>query len=196
MPATSGSLLQTMTRNSYPRFAVPNAIWVLFLATVLSNGSAAVEGVKSAVMDHSHMPITVPESSPSPSLSLILHKDLMSGFNLRLVTENFRMMPPPVGLTDMGNAMGASTDEYGVIEGHAHLYINGEKIQRLYGYDVHLPASQFHAGINQISVSINNHGHMYWSNNGRQVIATLFIAPDKEQSVRHRFESFPITDAR
>ncbi len=80
----------------------------------------------------------------------------------------------------------------GFVEGHAHLYVNGVKIRRLYGSDVHLPATLFRPGVNQITVTINNHGHMYWTVDGRQVLATLFVNPTVERAVVYRFESYPV----
>lgn len=80
----------------------------------------------------------------------------------------------------------------GFVEGHAHLYVNGTKVQRVYDRDIHLPASLFQAGVNQISVTLNNHGHMHWTQDGRQLIATLFINPQAAQAVIYRFESFPV----
>lgn len=81
----------------------------------------------------------------------------------------------------------------GFVTGHAHLYVNGEKVQRLYGHHVHLPAALFRGGINQVTVTINNHAHMYWIADGRQVLATLFVSPEADPQVTYRFESFPVT---
>lgn len=172
-----------------------HGIWIFGLLSALlligSAASAQERARSGAAMDHSHLPIAAPTGAPAPALSLQLSPDAMSGYNLRLILENFSMMPPPFGLSDMADMMRDSTDKNGVIEGHAHLYINGTKIQRLYGRDAHLPANLFRSGINQITVSINNHGHMYWTFDERQVLATLFINPASEQIVAHRFESFP-----
>lgn len=143
-------------------------------------------------MDHSHMPAAVPPGAPIPALSLTIDRDAMSGFNLRLVTENFSLIPPPQGEMDMAQLMAPSTDGLtGYVEGHAHLYVNGVKIQRLYGNYVHLPANLLRGGVNQITVTINNHGHMYWSVDGRQILATVFLQQGIEEPVVYRFESFP-----
>ena len=42
----------------------------------------------AAPMDHSHMPIALPEGVPTPRLSLLLEKDSMSGFNLQLSLQS------------------------------------------------------------------------------------------------------------
>ena len=157
-----------------------------------------VEGLgrdSGATMDHSHIPIAVPLGAPAPELSLKLHQDVMTGYNLKLIIRNFAMMPPSKDVADMMSLMSASLNEYDIVEGHAHLYINGTKIQRLYGHDIHLPASLFKTGVNQISESINNHGHMYWTMDERQVLATLYIVPALDKPIKHRFESFPVKSA-
>lgn len=142
-------------------------------------------------MDHSHIPVAVPDGTPIPSLSIQVKRDWMSGLNLTLLTENYSLVPPREGLS-MAVLMQPSIDpESGIAEGHAHLYINGEKVQRIYGDHVHLPETLFKPGLNQINVSINNHGHMYWTTDNRQILATLYVDFSATELVVHRFESFP-----
>lgn len=153
------------------------------------------QDLSPASTDHSHIPIDLPEDAPEPALSLTLYKDAVSGFNLEIHTDNFLLVPPPRAELPMSVLMKATVDpDSGYVEGHAHLYVNGKKLQRLYGKDVHLPGTLFHAGINQVAVTINNHGHMYWTVGGRQVIATLYINPDAKPAVTYRFESFPVAE--
>lgn len=89
--------------------------------------------------------------------------------------------------------MSVSIDkETGFVEGHAHLYINGIKIQRVYGLDVHLPAEHFKEGINTVSVTLNNHGHMHWTAHDKKIVSTLYIDSNAPEKVKHKFESFPV----
>lgn len=163
------------------------------LLAAVDESIEAAESKAPAMEDHSHRPIPVPEGTAVPKLSLRLYRDSMSGFNLYLDLANFVMRAPPRDLF-MWEMMSAHFDlESGHLVGHAHLYINGEKIQRLYGNTVHIPASLLTAGINQLSVSLNNHGHLHWTKDKRQILATLFIDPAEEQAVVYRFESFPLT---
>lgn len=143
------------------------------------------------MMDHSHMPIAVPEHAEKISLSLHISPDAMSGYNLTLLTDNYLLTPPPSGLSMM-QMMSAEISNDGRVQGHGHLYVNGEKVQRLYGNYVHLPANLFKQGPNSISVTLNNHGHMYWTQGGKKVVATLFINNNAEPLVKHRFASFPV----
>lgn len=154
-------------------------------------------------MDHSHTPIAVPDTALPPALSLKIVKDAISGYNLTLLSDSFTLIPPPdyaQGKNDesaMKNMMasGACTDDAqgSQLTGHAHLYVNSVKIQRLYASVAHIPDSALQPGINQISVSINNHCHRYWTYQDKPIIATLFITPADTQLIKHRFESFPVS---
>jgi hypothetical protein len=144
------------------------------------------------MMDHSHMPIAVPDDTPTPALSLKLLKDSMSGYNLILDTQRYDLSVPPAGKMNMQQMMSATMNpSSGFLQGHAHLYINGVKIQRIYGPALHLPATLFKRGINTISVTLNNHGHMYWTAQGKKIVATLYINEETKELITYRFESFP-----
>lgn len=154
--------------------------------------SANVQRPKMAMMDHSHMPITAPKTAQTVRLDLEISDDAMSGYNLTIHTQNYVMQPPPAQLS-MAEMMSPSLAGEQLL-GHAHLYINGEKIQRVYGKYLHLPQTLFKAGTNSISVSLNNHGHMYWQQSGKKVIATLMIEHQSPVLVKHSFSSFPLQE--
>ncbi|MGS0496050.1 MULTISPECIES: hypothetical protein [unclassified Pseudoalteromonas] len=160
--------------------------------TLLLRLSVGVAQVQTMAMDHSHLPIAVPAEIPVPALSLALEQDAMSGYNLTINTQNYVLTPPPAGIS-MNALMSAQQDpKTGMLAGHAHLYINGVKIQRVYGQYVHLPTTLFSAGINTISVTLNNHGHMYWSAQDKKIVATLYINDQVDELITYRFESFPV----
>ena len=144
------------------------------------------------MMDHSHMPIAVPNNALIPALSLTLLKDSMSGYNLVLNTQRYDLSVPPADTMSMQQMMSATTNpSSGFLQGHAHLYINGVKIQRIYGHALHLPANLFKSGINTVSVTLNNHGHMYWTAQGKKIVATLYVNDQTKEFITYRFESFP-----
>jgi len=171
---------------------------LMTLTVITNNVSAQTEPNKQSsmmkmTMDHSHLPIAAPSNAPKPALSLSLTKDAMSGYNLHLQLARYQLMPPPEGVVSMSELMSATRDqETGFIEGHAHLYINGIKIQRVYGLDVHLPATHFKQGVNTVSVTLNNHGHMYWTVDEKKVVSTLYIDDTLPQLIKHKFDSFPV----
>lgn len=166
-------------------------VLMILLSSLLLGTST---GNAQAQMDHSHMPLEVPEDVQVPALDLRLRSDVMSGYNLHLETRHFVLEPPPAQM-NMRQMMSASRDpRSGVLSGHAHLYVNGRKIQRLYAADVHLPASLFKTGVNQITVTLNNHGHMDLVHQGRQILASLFVDPAATPAIVHRFAAQPPGD--
>ncbi|WP_299496762.1 hypothetical protein [uncultured Shewanella sp.] len=145
------------------------------------------------MMDHSHTPIEVPEATPIPALSLSLSKDIMTGYNVHLIIDNFSITPPPVDAKGMDDLAITQVDKKtGILEGHAHLYINGIKTQRLYGQDVHISGNLLKQGINSISVTLNNHRHMYWTVSQQKVVATLYIDTQSPKLIKYQFEGFPV----
>ena len=147
----------------------------------------------SEVMDHAHLPIEVPDGAPKPALSIDLVADSMNGYNLYLLTQRYSLTPTPKSLMTMSDMMEATIDDKtGFVDGHAHLYVNGEKVQRIYGNAVHMPQTLFKKGINVVTVTINNHGHMYWTVDDKKVVATIFFKNEGELELTHRFESFPV----
>lgn len=134
-----------------------------------------------------HPPIMMPEGLPEPGLSLALSPDAMSGFNLTLRTTNYKLIPPHL----------ASNKPPLKLEGHAHLYINGVKAQRLYGSYTHIPSTLLIDGINQITVSLNNHYHQTWQlakgvKKGETLTATLIIDTRLPDFIKNHFSISPI----
>ncbi len=69
----------------------------------------------------------------------------MKGWNLNIETTNFTFAPETVNQESSPN------------QGHAHLYINGEKITRIYSNWYHLP--ELPKGDNEIKITINTNLH-------------------------------------
>lgn len=143
-------------------------------------------------MDHSHMPIAIPENVKPVGLDLAIATDTMSGYNLSVITENYQLSPPPEKLNMQALMKVSINAETGFLQGHAHLYINGDKIQRIYGQHLHLPESWFKQGTNSVSVTINNHDHRYWTQSGTKVLATIILDHKGKPLIKHQFASFPV----
>lgn len=171
--------------------------YLLIAFCIASSGFCKVVSAATALYpDHAHLPIEVPARAPLPGLSLKLSRDAIDGFNLQVLTENFTLGAPPVAKS-LAELTGLARDvDTGFMLGHGHLYINGQKLQRLYGTRVHLPSALFFGGVNQVTVTLNNHGHRYWAIDGRQILATLFINPKAESLVVYRFDSFPVAASK
>ena len=157
----------------------PLAVSLLLLAA----GGTAFCGAPStpvAPMEHEHKMVQMPENVLLPTLDLKLTRDKKSGFNLEIVTSNFELEPPERGGFHPPH----------ILEGHAHIFINGKKIYRAYGRFMHLPAELFSPGINQVMVSLNDHDHNTWSKGNRMVMTTLVIDTTKQDFLQHRFAVF------
>ena len=80
-----------------------------------------------------------------PTLSIAVSPDPVSGWNLRVETTNFVFAPEHASLAHIDG------------EGHAHVYVNGHKIARLYGSWMHI--ASLPKGDNSIEVSLNSNDH-------------------------------------
>lgn len=111
--------------------------------------------------DHHHKMIEIPAGQPIPSVNLIVHKDPLKGYNLQTQVSNFRFAPE-----NISNAAKPG-------EGHAHLYVNGKKITRLYGSWYYLENLQ--PGKNAIAVRLNSNNHQTLADNGKIIQDTETI---------------------
>lgn len=96
---------------------------------------------------HQHMPLMIPDDAAVPSVQLSITQDSKSGWNLSLELDNFRFAPENLD----------KTESYTYQEGHAHLYVNGNKITRLYSPWYYFP--RLVPGEYEITVTLNTNGH-------------------------------------
>ena len=92
-------------------------------------------------------------------INLEVARDTMSGWNLHLETKNFRFAPENVN------------SEHIPGQGHAHLFINGKKVARIYSNWYHIPELNFI--INELEVTLNTNSHYIMINNERPVSIVL-----------------------
>ncbi len=85
--------------------------------------------------------ISLPAGHGAPTLDMRVLKDPAAGWNLEIVTTNFRFAPEQ-----------ASAD-HRPGEGHAHVYVNGKKLARVYGRWFH--NGEHPKGKVEISVTLN-----------------------------------------
>ena len=139
----------------------------VFVVYVSSNSVIASDThtKQSAVqMNHSEMnhdQVDVSKLPREPSLTLTAHKDAMSGWNLQIEPNNFEFAPARV---NQANVVG---------EGHAHLYINGEKITRLYSNWYYL--NNLPSGVHSVMVVLNANNHGPLILRDQKISATLEI---------------------
>lgn len=112
--------------------------------------------------DHHHGETLEVAFSPVPSVELEVFADPKSGWNLHVVPTDFRLAPE-----------NASTDPIDG-EGHMHLYVDGQKITRLYGEWFYLAALD--DGDHEIRVELSANDHRALSVDGELIDATTIIA--------------------
>lgn len=110
----------------------------------------------------------------APQVGVELTEDPDSGWNVHLDTERFTFAPERVGGKARAN------------EGHAHLYLDGEKIARLYAAWHHLPASAVPDGEHTLMVQLNANDHTAWAVDGVPVSAETTIASTGDDGAGHQ----------
>jgi hypothetical protein len=111
---------------------------------------------------HAHDKMREAKEAP-PTVALEVTPDSVGGYNLHLVTVNFRFSPDKAGTGTEG------------VEGHAHLYVNGEKKARVYGPWFHMPDGWLAAGENTVRVTLNDNVHNVWAVGGKPVAAEVIL---------------------
>ncbi|MGD1806063.1 hypothetical protein ACP6PL_11570 [Dapis sp. BLCC M126] len=129
--------------------------------TVNSSSNSVVADQSHSHMNHSHKKIEIPPGKPVPGVDLFVYKDSMKGWNLELKLTNFKLVPETVN---------QSSNPY---EGHAHLYINGKKITRIYSNWYYL--GNLEPGKNEITVSLNTNKHEDLVSNSKMIMDTEII---------------------
>jgi hypothetical protein len=106
------------------------------------NHSSASTGDHHMVHDH----VEIPEGCKVPSVKVFVTQDQSGTWLLRVKTEHFSFAPEKVGM---------NSPSYN--EGHAHIYINGKKINRLYGEYYNLGVLD--KGKHEVKVTLNSNSH-------------------------------------
>lgn len=127
------------------------------------HGDPAHHGAGQAeAMAHDHSTAVSLAAGPdAPSLKIEVLKDPMAGWNLHVMPENFRFSPENASLGDVAG------------EGHAHVYVNGSKLGRLYGDWLHI--GDLPEGTVEVKVSLNANSHSPLEVEGVPVSAAVVV---------------------
>jgi hypothetical protein len=109
---------------------------------------------------HGHGAIEIPKDQPIPTVKLEVKPDPMMGWNLQVQTANFTFAPENMGSSK-------------TTEGHAHLFLNGKKMARLYGTWSHIP--KLPVGKNEIRVTLNTNMHEDLTVGGQPIAALAIV---------------------
>lgn len=110
------------------------------------HGDHGGHGAAHDGMGHAHGEmLSLPANTDAPSLDMMIMPDPVSGWNLHVMTTNFEFSPQNASLDHVAG------------EGHAHVYVNGTKLARLYGPWMHIGTLSL--GENVIAVTLNSNDH-------------------------------------
>jgi hypothetical protein len=104
---------------------------------------------------------TITAQSPRPTVQLRAEPDPMGGWNVQVLTQHFRFAPEHVNTAHVDG------------QGHAHLYVDGEKVARLYAPWFHLPALP--PGEYRLRVTLNANSHEELAVDGTPLAAEIRI---------------------
>lgn len=108
--------------------------------------------------DHESIDVT---GDTAPTVLIKVTKDAKSGWNVHVDTTNFRFAPEHAGQENIAG------------EGHAHLYVDGQKVSRLYGPDYHYDEKL--TGEHTFRVALNGNNHAEYRADGKPVVAEVTI---------------------
>ena len=122
--------------------------------------------------EHKHGKMEVPQGEAVPTVDVVVLKDAKKGWNLEAKVTNFKFAPEKVN----------TAAEPG--EGHAHLFINGKKITRLYSSWYYI--DNLEPGENSVKVTLNANDHADWTSNGKVIEDTEIVTVSKMVNKKHQ----------
>lgn len=128
------------------------------------DAAAAHGGRAAAPHEHAGEPLSLPAGEAAPSLALRVAEDPVAGWNLEVATTHFRFAPEAAGAPPRPG------------EGHAHLYVNGRKVARLYGPWFHL--ASLPKGEARLRVTLNANDHRPLAVGNRPLSAEAILQVD------------------
>ena len=149
---------------------------VFFIASLIA---AALPGAMAQDRfhdKHSHgNELHLPSGPDTPSVRATIKADPAGGYNLHVMVKNFRFAPE--------NASG----KHVAGEGHGHIYVNGEKIARLYGEWFHIQKLPEDGAIVGVTLNANDHRNIIVD--GKKVASNVRVGkgaiPTKQKVHRH-----------
>ena len=117
-----------------------------------TSASREHEVTDDATTSHSSHEMFAVDAETAPSVKVLADADQKGGWNITLVTENFTFTPQVVGEADVEGT------------GHAHIWVDGVKVGRVYGNNYYLGAQG--EGDHEIKVTLNTNQHKDYAVDG------------------------------
>ena len=127
-----------------------------------SEANKLVTMESSEMASHSHSDTYDVKAEDAPTVDFIVEEDTKSGWNIKIITSKFRFAPENVNKENVPG------------EGHAHLYVDGEKVARVYGEYYHYP-EEFD-GTKTFEVELNANDHSVYTVDGEKINATIQVS--------------------
>ncbi|WP_078551449.1 hypothetical protein [Bacillus alkalicellulosilyticus] len=133
-----------------------------FVSTVLYFYNESRHHHSSSHEHHSstHERIIIHDDAQPPSITGWVQQDASHSWYIKINTEHFQFTPEKTG-----------SDDVSFNEGHAHLYINGEMMNRLYGEYYNLGYLEPGHYVVAVTLHANNHSSLVYDD---KEIATTF----------------------
>ncbi len=125
--------------------------------TLVSNNfklAKADEGAEERLLE-------IPNSQVLPTVDIVVTKDALKGWNLQTKLNNFRFSPENVNTKNNPG------------EGHAHIYLNGKKLARLYSSWFQI--ENLPPGKNKITVGLKSNTYETLVHNSQRIEDTEVI---------------------
>jgi len=137
-------------------------IFIITGILVLAGTYSAVFAQHDSGSHHGHSKqIEIGDISHVPGLNIVAKPDSSSGWNIHVLVTNFRFAPENAGKKHVSG------------QGHAHLYVDGEKVARLYGPWFHL--APLSPGKHSLAVTLNANSHEEYSFKGTPISKQIEI---------------------
>lgn len=109
----------------------------------------------------------VPDGMPAPTLAAEVAWSPLGGWDLNLAVTNFRFAPEHVSTEHIAG------------EGHAHVYVNDEKIGRVYGTSFHLGHLLPGERVVRVKLSANDHAPITVNGHPIETTVTINVTGDE-----------------
>lgn len=119
--------------------------------------------MKEQHMMHTHSKVEIDQTLPIPAVSIESFKDTKDGYNIKISVTNFTFTPENVNGSNVPN------------QGHAHIYVNGKKVSRVYGEWFHLADAYLTETENIVEVTLNANDHSDWVMDGNHIESSVAI---------------------
>ena len=133
------------------------ALIVLAPVACSGDGTSAANGSQH---DHGRS-VEVADGEPVPTIAIEVTADPVEGWNLHVLTTDFEIVPENVSTAHIDG------------QGHMHLYIDGEKVSRLYGEWHHI--GPLAPGEHEVRVELSANDHSAMAVNGKIIDATAVV---------------------